>query len=171
MTQPDWTAERIKGLRTRLGLSQHEFALRVGVTVTAISHWETGRRSPDYERRLKLDRLLRGTVEGEAEGSGTTQAELLEMIRREGIQPVAALVSDLARQTVVGFRDGGVNLLRWQMRQIPGAILFYRVDAENIITGEPRILWVNAPESERAKWEAIAAEFEEPTTVVMRDDR
>jgi putative transcriptional regulator len=37
----------IKRIRTRLGLSQREFADRFGIPIDTIQHWEQGRREPD----------------------------------------------------------------------------------------------------------------------------
>ena len=43
----EWTGEQIKRLRERLGLTQHEFALLVGLqTRSAINQLEKGRRHP-----------------------------------------------------------------------------------------------------------------------------
>lgn len=36
----------IKTLRKRLGLTQEQFAQRVGVTYSTVNHWENGKRMP-----------------------------------------------------------------------------------------------------------------------------
>jgi transcriptional regulator with XRE-family HTH domain len=36
----------IKELRERLGLTQEQFAQRVGVTFSSVNHWENGKRTP-----------------------------------------------------------------------------------------------------------------------------
>jgi transcriptional regulator with XRE-family HTH domain len=36
----------IKALRKRLGLTQEQFAQRVGVTYSTVNHWENGKRTP-----------------------------------------------------------------------------------------------------------------------------
>lgn len=36
----------IKALRKRLGLTQEQFAQRVGVTYSTVNHWENGKRAP-----------------------------------------------------------------------------------------------------------------------------
>ena len=41
-----FTAERVKALRTRLGLSQAEFARTVGADVRSIARWESGGAQP-----------------------------------------------------------------------------------------------------------------------------
>lgn len=36
----------IKELRARLGLTQEQFAQKVGVTYSTVNHWENGKRAP-----------------------------------------------------------------------------------------------------------------------------
>ncbi|MBI4027457.1 MAG: helix-turn-helix transcriptional regulator [Verrucomicrobia bacterium] len=36
----------IKELRERLGLTQEQFAQKVGVTFSSVNHWENGKRTP-----------------------------------------------------------------------------------------------------------------------------
>jgi putative transcriptional regulator len=36
----------IKELRERLGLTQEQFAQKVGVTYSTVNHWENGKRTP-----------------------------------------------------------------------------------------------------------------------------
>ncbi|HOE31201.1 MAG TPA: helix-turn-helix transcriptional regulator [Planctomycetota bacterium] len=38
--------ELIKELRERLGLTQEQFAQKVGVTFSSVNHWENGKRKP-----------------------------------------------------------------------------------------------------------------------------
>jgi len=40
ITITDFTPERIKALRTRLGLTQAEFGARLGISQKAVSSWE-----------------------------------------------------------------------------------------------------------------------------------
>jgi len=37
----------VKGVRTKLKVSQEEFALLIGVSVSTLRNWEQGRRNPD----------------------------------------------------------------------------------------------------------------------------
>jgi putative transcriptional regulator len=37
----------VKAIRSRLGKSQSEFALMIGVSVATLRNWEQGRRTPD----------------------------------------------------------------------------------------------------------------------------
>ncbi len=41
-----WNAERIRGLRRHLGLSQEEMATELGMRQQTVSEWETGRYQP-----------------------------------------------------------------------------------------------------------------------------
>jgi len=41
-----WTPERVAALRRRLGLTQAEFARRLGVRQQTVSEWETGLHRP-----------------------------------------------------------------------------------------------------------------------------
>lgn len=44
----------IKSIRSRLGLSQSEFALMIGVSVSTLQNWEQGRRTPEGPARALL---------------------------------------------------------------------------------------------------------------------
>ena len=44
----------IKAIRDRLGKSQPQFALMIGVSVATLRNWEQGRRSPDGPARALL---------------------------------------------------------------------------------------------------------------------
>jgi putative transcriptional regulator len=44
----------IKAIRTRLGKSQVEFALLIGVSPATLRNWEQGRRTPDGPARALL---------------------------------------------------------------------------------------------------------------------
>jgi len=47
-------AEDVRAIRTRLGKSQSEFALMIGVSVSTLQNWEQGRRQPDGPARALL---------------------------------------------------------------------------------------------------------------------
>jgi DNA-binding transcriptional regulator YiaG len=63
---PDLTPEGIRTLRERLGLTQAQFAERLGCSAQAVSFWERGTRSPTglYARAV---RELLAEVEGAEE--------------------------------------------------------------------------------------------------------
>lgn len=48
----------IRRLREEKGISQLEFAIAMGVTQGAVSHWETGRRKPDIDDLVRMAELL-----------------------------------------------------------------------------------------------------------------
>ena len=50
-------AERLKILRTKAGLSHEEAALQIGVSTTAIYHWESGRIIPALGRFPKISEV------------------------------------------------------------------------------------------------------------------
>jgi DNA-binding transcriptional regulator YiaG len=52
-----WDGARVRSLRNQLGLSQYDFADRVGVRQGAVSDWETDKRAPSRLATQKLDAL------------------------------------------------------------------------------------------------------------------
>jgi len=47
-------ADDIRAIRARLGLSQSEFALLIGVSIATLQNWEQGRRHPEGPARALL---------------------------------------------------------------------------------------------------------------------
>ena len=47
-------AEDVRAIRNRLGKSQSEFALMIGVSVSTLQNWEQGRRQPEGPARALL---------------------------------------------------------------------------------------------------------------------
>ena len=43
----DFTPTDVKAIRARLGKSQSQFALMIGVSVSTLQNWEQGRRRPE----------------------------------------------------------------------------------------------------------------------------
>jgi len=50
----EFAPDDIKAIRQRLGKSQTEFALLIGVSAATLRNWEQGRRSPDGPARALL---------------------------------------------------------------------------------------------------------------------
>ena len=50
----DYKPADIKAIRERLGKSQAEFALTIGVSVATLRNWEQGRRTPEGPARALL---------------------------------------------------------------------------------------------------------------------
>jgi putative transcriptional regulator len=44
----------VKSIRTRLGMTQEEFALHFGFSVNTLRHWEQGKRQPEGPTRAYL---------------------------------------------------------------------------------------------------------------------
>ncbi len=65
----------VKGLRSKLGMSQGSFAARFGISPATLRNWEQGRRSPEGSARVLLtiiDRepeAVRRALRGEEAGS------------------------------------------------------------------------------------------------------
>ena len=72
-----WTPERIKTLRRRMGLTQAEFAPKIGYgPLTSVSSLETGRRKPGRAACLLMDVLERRYPPAEKEtGDQSTGAD------------------------------------------------------------------------------------------------
>jgi putative transcriptional regulator len=52
----------VREIRERLGLTQEEFALRFGFSLSTVQHWEQGRRHPQGSSRLLLMVIARDPV-------------------------------------------------------------------------------------------------------------
>ncbi len=53
----------VRELRAHLGLTQEQFAQKVGVTYSTVNHWENGKRMPQpflVKRLLELKREIDG---------------------------------------------------------------------------------------------------------------
>lgn len=55
--------ERLRECRKRMNLTMKELGAIVGVTEAAISHYELGKRQPDYDLAVKLSDCLGVTVD------------------------------------------------------------------------------------------------------------
>ena len=50
--------QRISGHRKKLKMTQNTLAQKIGVTVTSVSMWETGRRIPNIRRLAMISDIL-----------------------------------------------------------------------------------------------------------------
>jgi DNA-binding transcriptional regulator YiaG len=50
--KPEWAAKVFELRKTRLNLTQRQFAARLGLTITTVSSWETGTQRPSVEHYL-----------------------------------------------------------------------------------------------------------------------
>jgi DNA-binding transcriptional regulator YiaG len=60
----DFPPERVKAIRVRLGLTQEDFAQKLGVDGNIVSRWETGKTEPTRGP------ILKALLDAEAEASG-----------------------------------------------------------------------------------------------------
>lgn len=54
----DSLGAKLKSLRKRKGLTQQQVAERLGITVRAYQHYETGDRTPNLEKSFELAEIL-----------------------------------------------------------------------------------------------------------------
>jgi len=80
----------VRRLREKLGLTQEQFAQKVGVTYSTVNHWENGKRAP---QPFLLSRLRQLQEQVESQGTASPQGipdaetkeiEALNAIRDEG---------------------------------------------------------------------------------------
>ena len=61
----DWS-DLVRTLRDRLGLTQEQFASRLGVTFASVNRWENGHVTPSRLALRQIEDLVRGmAAEGE----------------------------------------------------------------------------------------------------------
>ena len=54
---------KLKEVRTQKRWRQNEVAAAIGVTASAVHHWESGANKPSYENLEKLSKVLGCTVD------------------------------------------------------------------------------------------------------------
>lgn len=64
-------SSNIAKLRKRNGLTQIEFAKKLHVTQSAVSHWESGRSMPDTTQLFNIAQLFGMTVDELSSGAAT----------------------------------------------------------------------------------------------------
>lgn len=82
-----YMGERLKTLRTEMGLTQTQVAQRIGVNVATISAYESGVRSPSHKTLIKLAALYHVTTDyllglsaiGELDVNGLSESEVLAL--------------------------------------------------------------------------------------------
>jgi DNA-binding transcriptional regulator YiaG len=52
------TAQEVKDLRAKLGVTQHVLAVRLGVDESTVRNWEQGRNRPLRAMRRRMGRIL-----------------------------------------------------------------------------------------------------------------
>jgi hypothetical protein len=98
--------------------------------------------------------------------------QMAALIAEHGLARMVEVVEDAAKAVVGAFGPDGIPApLNWHARQASGAVLFYQIGRDaaghEVITGDERLLCVNAPEADRARWESIATESDAPVRVLL----
>jgi len=104
-------SERLKQIRTRLGLSQVELAERAEVTAAAISLYESGKRKPSFAISRKISQVLGVGLEDlwgeENEGKDVADPKLrlafrkmqnLDLEDRKAVEVIIAKLSQKSQQ-------------------------------------------------------------------------
>jgi len=105
---------RIKELRTVLGIKQTELAKKLNVSQAALSGYETGKYEPDYETLRRLSSLL-GTTIDYLLGGSAPQIVPLEHTHAARIKVYAKIPAGIpieALDEVVDFEDISVDMTR-----------------------------------------------------------
>lgn len=76
------TAELVRALRLRTGLSQHEFALRADMAQSAISNYESGKKIPSLPTLTRLASAAGGTLEVSISSARAPRRVTLASLRR-----------------------------------------------------------------------------------------
>lgn len=98
---------------------------------------------------------------------GKTQGELIDLIRARGVGWVYDQCNAANLNGALVDADY-IDLSNWRGRQTGGAVLFFQVDREGVITADPRVLVVNGPPAKQAAWERIAQQdADAPVAVLM----
>lgn len=106
----------LRAMRDRQGLSQSDLAKKTGLQPSAISHFETGQRSPSFDNLRKLadalgvsiDHLLGREVEVDSDLAGPVAQKLFRNIKRmssDDQETLAAMAELLAEKHAK--RSGG----------------------------------------------------------------
>lgn len=98
--------------------------------------------------------------------------QMATLIAEHGVARMAEVTNDAAKMLVAALGNDGIPApLGWRTQQANGAVLFVQVerdaDGHTVVTDGERILCVNAPESERARYAAMAADSDAPVRVLM----
>jgi DNA-binding transcriptional regulator YiaG len=60
-TEENDLAKKIRGLRSKLGLTQEQFAAKVGVTFSTVNRWESGKSKPSPLAMRQIEELMERT--------------------------------------------------------------------------------------------------------------
>ena len=96
---------RLREIRKLSGLTMKELGIRIGVSESAISQYETGKRQPDYETLLKIADYFGVSVDyllGKDEKAEDSELqEYLEQLKtREEMRMLFKLAADATKEDV-----------------------------------------------------------------------
>ncbi len=96
------TGQEIKKLRLSYGLSQRQFAKRLGVKRQTVARWESSLRTPSKEIIAELEQLSRKNVAGESVASEGVAGESVagESVARESVARENVARENVARENV-----------------------------------------------------------------------
>jgi transcriptional regulator with XRE-family HTH domain len=60
-TEDNDLAKRIRDLRSKLGMTQEQFAAKVGVTFSTVNRWESGKSKPSPLAMRQIEELMERT--------------------------------------------------------------------------------------------------------------
>lgn len=100
------TPDEIRDLRTRLGLSQAQFAARLGVSVNTVARWEQCSRRPGPYALLRLQQLRARPVDeldidlvlarATADAASQAAMDAVEHAERQDLSPLALALAGSA---------------------------------------------------------------------------
>lgn len=109
-------SSNIAKLRKRNGLTQIEFAKKLHVTQSAVSHWESGRSMPDTTQLFNIAQLFGMTVDELSSGTATIAKPDTHTITPPPAQEKASADDPLTEQIMAKARLMNEEELRQLLR-------------------------------------------------------
>ena len=109
-------SSNIAKLRKRNGLTQIEFAKKLHVTQSAVSHWESGRSMPDTTQLFNIAQLFGMTIDELSSGTATIAKPDTHAITPPPVQEKAPADDPLTEQIMAKARLMNEEELRQLLR-------------------------------------------------------
>ena len=95
--------DRLKGIREERGLSQADLAEKSGLQTSAISHFETGRRSPSFDNLKRLADALGSSIDAllDRKMEPTAAGPLAEQMFRDFAKMTSSDQESLAKMAAI----------------------------------------------------------------------
>lgn len=105
-------SKKIQELRKNKGLSQEQFAERLGVSRQAVSKWESNQSCPDIEKialiselfGVSTDYLIKGDEEQQTEESMGKSVEIINLSQK-------LFIMDVNKRKMAAFNEFGIDML------------------------------------------------------------